>query len=87
MPSPSRGLKAKLEEDVVLPLATLAGEHEHGVARDRDREVAAGGRTLAKLHHLLPTLGLVSLRNNYWFIKYKVYQFLHRILAPPPTPY
>jgi hypothetical protein len=43
-------LELELEQDVVLALAGLAGEDEEGVARDRDGEVAAGGRTLALLH-------------------------------------
>ena len=46
--------EVELEERVCDARARVSAEHEHGVSRHRHREVAAGGRTLALLPHLLP---------------------------------
>ena len=46
----------ELEQGVVLLCPGLSGEHVHAVSGHGDGEVAAGGRTLPRLHHLLPPL-------------------------------
>merc|ERR1719175_452214 len=61
---PGVASEVELEEDVVLTLATLAGEDKHRVPGHRDREVAASGWALASLHHLFPALYFASSKGN-----------------------